>query len=309
MLRMPRRLPVLVAICLSGLVLAPAARADVIHLKDGSQLEGDITKTPEGWTVRDAAGKVTTVPADRVKSLEAKRETGPDAATQRLASLRRSAEGMDDPKKVIDRYTAFIKQYPETPAAQEAKNDLKAWEDRQAQGMTKVGDKWVTAAERQAIRQDALTDLTTARDLLVEGRTRDAAPAIEKALAKDPQNPAAHYLKGLVLAKQDQLVPARKEFEAVLSSAPDHAPTLNNLGVILFLTKQAPASLNYYDLAMQAAPGTRRILDNVAEALHGLPEEHRAAAPVKKAVKHFNEQDNMLQGRMAQQNNNSMSKT
>jgi Flp pilus assembly protein TadD len=209
---------------------------------------------------------------------------------------------MDDPKKVIDRYNAFIKQHADTPAAQEAKNDLKLWEDRQAQHMVKVGDKWVTAAEREQVRQDALTDAAAARDLLAQGRTRDAAPAIEKALVKDPQNPAAHYLKGLMLAKQDQLVPARKEFEAVLSAAPDHAPTLNNLGVILFLTKQAPASLNYYDLAMQAAPGTRRILDNVAEALHSMPEEHRAAAPVKKAVKRFNEQDNMLQGRMTQQN-------
>lgn len=289
------------ALALMLAALAPSAPADVIHLKDGSKLEGDITKTADGWTVRDASGKVTNLKADQVKSLEARREVTTDAVAARLASLRRSAESMDDPAKAVERYQAFIKQHAGTPVAEEAINDLKVWEDRIAQGITKVGDRWLSPAEREEARQEALEAAAQARELLAQGKVKEAAPVLESALAKDPQSPAAHYLKGLLYYRQDQLVPARKSFEAVLAQLPDHAPTLNNLGVVLFLTRQQPAAMNYYGQAMLTSPGNRRVLDNVAEALHALPEEYRASAPVKKAVKLFNEQDNALQARLVQQ--------
>ena len=56
-----------------------------------------------------------------------------------------------------------------------------------------------------------------------------------------------------------------------------------------------------YDKALIAASLHRTILDNMAEALHVLPEELRSGAAVKKVVRHFNDQELLLQQQMAAQ--------
>jgi hypothetical protein len=52
---------------------------------------------------------------------------------------------------------------------------------------------------------------------------------------------------------------------------------------------------------MLASPNDRFILDNLAEALNALPEEHRGNAATKKVVRHFNEQDLALAAKMKEQ--------
>ena len=51
---------------------------------------------------------------------------------------------------------------------------------------------------------------------------------------------------------------------------------------------------------MLAAPVSREILDNVAEALNALPENQRKGPVVAKVVRHFKEQDDDLQKKMAE---------
>lgn len=275
------------------------ARADVVHLKDGRKLEGNITKTAEGWSVRDASGQVTNVKSSDVVRLEARANAGPDVAMSRLASLRRSVEGQSDAQKVIDRFDAFIKQYPDTPAADEAKTDLGTWRDRLNKQMVKVADKWLTQEEAAAARGQAQSQAVQARDLMLQTRFKDAGEIIDRILAVDPQQPAGLYLRGVLLHDQQQIVPARKSFDAVQAVMPNHAPTLNNIAVLSWQTRQYAVAMNNYDMAIQALPANRYLLDNVAEALHMLPAEFRNNSTVKRLIKHFNEQDNLLQSRMA----------
>jgi uncharacterized protein YlxW (UPF0749 family) len=58
-------------------------------------------------------------------------------------------------------------------------------------------------------------------------------------------------------------------------------------------------ALNFYLQAMAAAPGTRAVLDNVAEALNALPAKERSFPLARKAARVFAEQDTDLQRRMA----------
>src|SRR5690606_9331331 len=104
---------------------------------------------------------------------------------------------------------------------------------------------------------------------------------------------------GVVYYRQDQLVPARRAFESVNASIPDHGPTLNNLAVILWRQNQHIGSLNYYDQAMIAAPADREILNNVAEALNALPANYRDNASAKRVLRRFQEQDVQLQAELA----------
>jgi hypothetical protein len=94
------------------------------------------------------------------------------------------------------------------------------------------------------------------------------------------------------------VINARKAFEASAQIHPNHGPTLNNIAVLMWGSKQYPGAINYYGQAMNAAPGMRAIVDNVAEALHDLPKSQRDNAGTKKVVLLFNAQDMTLQGKM-----------
>ena len=300
-----------------------ASRADVIYLKDGTKVEGEIVRrTDAGWVIKSADGKVTTVDISKVRSFDAKRGStrpsaagpgtaaGPGAAaggggnnagdegSRRLVSLRRSVEGQTDIPKVLARYRKFVEQHVGTPVADEAAKDIKVWEERLAKGMVKVGGKWVDKAEHEALVARGIEQAIDARRLLLQGRVKDATAAIDSALAEDPRNAAALYLRGVALFRQQQTGPARKAFDAVLQLVPEHGPSLNNVAVILWSNKQLPGAINFYGQAMNASPGTRSVLDNVAEALNGLPESQRDNAATEKIVLMFNAQDMALQARM-----------
>ena len=286
----------------AGAWAAPASLADIIHLKDGTKVEGDLKKTDDGYVVTAADGTVTTVMLAQVKRIELKTPPGADEPQRRLESLRRSLENVTDPKLAISRYKEFVAKYPNTAQALEAGDELKVWQDRKDRNLTKAGDRWVTPQELGAIQQESLAEAIAARRLMKQGRLKEAAPVLEAALKLDPKNASALYLLGVLHARQDQAAPARKAFEEVSAIVPDHGPTLNNLAVLHWRQDHHVGALNFYDQAMLATPRNATILNNVAEALHALPEEYRSHATTKKVLKHFNEQDDELAEQMARQN-------
>ena len=275
--------------------------ADVVHLKDGSRLEGEVKKSGDGWAVTAPDGKVTQIPADRVQSIELVKPKGSDAdvAAQRLADLRQSADVLRDIKVIIDRYSRFIDQNGGTPAGAEARRDLALWQERLARGMTKLGNRWVTPEDQAQAQEKALKTTEEARQLVKQGRLKEAEPILQQALVEDPRGAAALFLRGVLLYKRDQFVDARKSFEAVNEIVPDHGPTLNNLAVILGRQKQWGGSMNYYDQAMLAAPVSRVILDNVAEALNALPASERSGIAAQRVARRFADLDRQLQAQLA----------
>ncbi len=273
---------------------------DIIHLKDGTQLEGEIKKGPDGYRVHTADGDTTQVPLENVASIELKPASTPEASMQRLGSLRRAVENIPDIKTILERYANFIQQNPGTPAATQAQADVDVWQDRQARGLVKVGSKWMTVEEQADIQRRMGGVADALRQTMKQGRLKEAATVLDRALADDPQNVSLLYLRGVLFYRQEQLPVSRKAFEAVCAQASDHAPTLNNLAVILWRQNAMTAALNDYDAAMLAAPASREILDNVAEALNALPESQRKGPVVAKVVRHFKEQDDDLQKKMAE---------
>jgi tetratricopeptide (TPR) repeat protein len=293
---------VLAIILFALVVVVPSARADVVILKDGSRLEGDVKRGDHGWTVTSANGQVSEVGADSVKSIQVGASTqSADVEAERLASLRRSVENVKDLASIVDRFNRFVQTHQGTAVGQEAEKDLAMWRDRQARGLVKVADKWVTPQERLQMIGQAVTIADQARELMKQGRVTEAQSQVEQALAIDPQNATALYLQGLLLYQQNKVPQARQAFEAVNKLVPDHPPTLNNLAVILARQNSAMAALNFYDSAMQAAPVAKPIIDNVAEALHALPEKERKNAVAMRVQRRFVDQDAQLQIAMGRQ--------
>lgn len=278
-----------------------SAGADAVILKDGTRVEGEIRRTGDGYRVTQADGTVTSIAADRVASFDVRPVGGSDAAMGRLQSLRRAADNLSDIRQIIDRFHAFIEQNPGTPAAQAAAADVKLWQERQDKGLIKVGDKWMTLAERDALRGKSIDVALALHDMLKQGRLKEAGGVLDRALQIDPQNPTLQYLRGVLTYDEEQIPLAKRAFESVNAVAPDHAPTLNNLAVVLWRQNSRTAAMGYYDRAILAAPGSRDILDNIVEALNALPKEQRDALVVKKLLRHFTQQENDLQKAMALQ--------
>jgi tetratricopeptide (TPR) repeat protein len=275
---------------------AHSVLADVITLKDGTRIEGQVKRTEAGWTVMSADGKATDVAADDVKTIEVGGGKTSDAtAASNLASLRRSVEALNSPATVLERYRRFLDQNKGTASVDDAKKDMAIWQDRLDRGLVKVGSEWVTREQQSEMASQASSIAKQAVDLLSQGRTNEAEPVVQQALDADPRNPAAMYLHGLILFGQQQTVAARKAFEAVLVAQAGHGPSFNNLGVILWRQNQQMGALRFYEQAMLSMPVNKVVLDNVAEALAALPDDQRKNPLAVRVYKLFSAQDAQLQ--------------
>lgn len=295
------RTPAVVGLLVLGITFSTAdLSAQIVHLNDGTKIEGVVKRTEDGYDVTDAKGKLTHLLIDDVKRIEIGAKTPGVVETEsRLLSLRRSVENVADIKLIIDRYARFIEQNKDSPVAKEAGHDLDIWQQRQTNEMVKVGPRWVTVQERGQLKEHGKVVAGEVRDLMKQGRLKDAEPLLQQALDEDPANLSAAYLKGSLLFKQEQIPAARKWFEAVVATLADHAPSCNNLAVVLWRQNQQMAAMGFYVKAMTASPYHREILNNVAEALNALPQNQRNTVTAQAAFRLFTDQDSVLQEKLA----------
>jgi tetratricopeptide (TPR) repeat protein len=224
-------------------------------------------------------------------------------AADRFGSLRRSVENVSDLEQIVNRYQLFIKTYKGTAVEADAVRDLATWQDRLDKKMLKVGGKWITPEERAGLAEQSLEAADNVRQLLKQGRLKEADSALKTALDVNSKDPALLYLSGVLAYRQDQLsAGAKRRLRQSTHLFPNHAPTLNNLAVILFRQKQYAGALALYDQAMNASPGNKDILNNVAEALDALPETEQNGPAAKKIMRRFTEQETKLGKEMNAQN-------
>lgn len=281
---------------LSMTLLTAVAWGDAVVLNDGRRLEGELKRDGSDWVVTDAQNHIVRVSADDVKSIELGRHVeDASIAKQRLEFLKRYTDTLTDPALALARYEEFLKQYAGTPQEAGARKELELWRSRQQQGMVKVGGQWLGQEELARWDENAAATLQTCRQLIKEGRLKDAGQALQPLLAADASNPAALYLQGVAQYGLDQLPAARKSFESALVRVPDHAGTLNNLAAICWRQKQQTPAIALLDRAASNLPGNQRILDNMAEVLSALPDDAKASAAGKHLAKRYEEQEPELE--------------
>jgi Tfp pilus assembly protein PilF len=289
-----------VVFLLSATLSVRMVSADVVHLKDGTKIEGSVHHSDDGWVVR-AGAKTIHVHAQDVESIELTPTTNPSPqrAGEYLASLRRSVEGLSDLNEIIGRFQRFVDTSNDPSATADAKKDLVIWQDRAYQKMVKVGSKWVTPAQRDSLVDQAGANADLARQYMKQGRSKEAEPLLVDVISIDPTNATALYLTGLLRYQQEQLAAARKAFEGTAMIIPNHAPTLNNLGVIEWRQHQYIAALQNFDAAMLSSPVNKTVLDNLAVALQNVPVDLQKSPVTTRVIRHFNEQDQKLAERMS----------
>lgn len=283
----------------AGTTRPTSAARDVLLRADGVRLEGTVRRDGRAWVVESVDGERWTVAPEDVGRIELAPRLESSAADAALASLRRSAEALADPRRVVERYRQFIDMHRGQPVAADAELDLITWQHRLDRGLRRLGSAWVTAEQADTIRSRATDLALRAVSELRESRLTDAEQTLGEALASDPTNPTAHYLRGVVLYRQDRLAEARRAFESALESAPGHGPTLSNLAVTLYRTNAVALALSTYDQAMTVMPLERGLLGNVAEALHALTDAQRNNPAARRVQRKFDEQEKALSERLA----------
>ena len=234
----------------------------------------------------------------------APREASPAAAATsqpvdpQLASLRRATAVLSDPKAVVERYRRFIEQYRGTAVAEAAKADLAVWQRRVDEGLVKVGDEWLTPAERDALRAGVDARLDEVDALLRAGQFADARAKAEAALAVDAEHVGMLRRHGVAAYLSGDVPAARKSLELANKLAPSDAPTLNNLAVVLMRQKQYGLAVNTYERAMLAMPSHRYILDNFAEAWQVIPDDQKNSRALQRVAARYQRQDAELFERM-----------
>src|SRR3569623_1702571 len=133
--------------------LASIAAGDVVKLTNGTSLEGDVKKNNDGFVVIGSTGIMTTLRADEVQSIVISPSTRPSAVMERLASLRRAMDNVNDVSTIIDRYQRFIDQSPDDASRKAAQDDLAMWKQRQDQGLIKFGNQWIAAGDKAKIQE------------------------------------------------------------------------------------------------------------------------------------------------------------
>jgi tetratricopeptide (TPR) repeat protein len=305
-----------VAVVLGALLIAPPARADgtatplapapstapsvgtdMVSTRDGQTYEGTLHRSPGHWTMSLADGSTVNIDPTQVTSISlgshAQTKIG-DVSDSALESLRRSLDAVGDPAAAVIRCKRFIELNPGTDAARAAQQDLAQWQQRLDQHLVRVGTQWVTAEQRDALRVQAALAARQAALLMAQNQPRDAEASLKLASDDDPDSVSVLYLRGLMLYAQKELPAARKTFEAVNAQIA-HAPTLNNLAVVLYRQNQQIAALRLYEQAVHLAPLSRQLLDNVAEALEALPDEQRTMPAAMRLQQDFLVQDQQLQ--------------
>jgi tetratricopeptide (TPR) repeat protein len=82
-----------------------------------------------------------------------------------------------------------------------------------------------------------------------DGRGADAAAAIERALAVDPNHAAANTERGIMLREQGKFAEAEAAYRRALATDPEHALARYNLGVLLDMYLRRPdEALEQYEL-------------------------------------------------------------
>ena len=266
------------------LCVASVAPADVLVLTSGEEVAGDVRRTidrgRDGYLVTDADGNERFVRLDRVLRHVIGRDTvdpptsapGASEDAVRLESLRRATSGLEDIGLILSKYDDFLDNALDPAVVIAANADRRTWQRRLDEGFVKVGDDWLTPADRDARLATTLAQIDAARQA-VEQDAVDADALVQDLLAEPLTQPAGAYLSGCLALRAGELSSARQHFERVRAIVPDHAPTLVNLAAVQARLDRPERATWFMAEAVEAAPDRRAVLDRAAELLHLLTGE------------------------------------
>jgi Flp pilus assembly protein TadD len=120
----------------------------------------------------------------------------------------------------------------------------------------------ISLAGAATVTPDPLPEV---RKLITEGAYPAALERLDKHLTEHPTDPAARFLKGVVLSSQNQSGEAIQVFLALIRDNPELPEPHNNLAVLYAAQGKYDDARSELELAIQASPGYATAHENLGD--------------------------------------------
>jgi len=290
------------------LCASPAARANVLKLKDGTSIEGRVIDQGSKYWIKDAAGQSRLINKDDVVSWQ-KGSTPSAAATpsapatpsvtpasnivagRNFATVKAKADNCDTPIVAVALWQAFLDNKPAANEVEPAKAELKRWQEMVNGNAEKINGKWIYGEERKKLITHVHQLMKEGNEALIGNQTLVAIDKFEQAVRLYPNNFEANFelgyfnlVKGIDggrnLAKIDAGI---KSLETAVKLRPDSAAALSDLSIGYNFRQK-------YKLAVQTAykaakiEDSKEIVQNLVNSISQAPEGMRSNDPQMKPI-------------------------
>jgi len=198
---------------------------------------------------------VTTYPREKLRS---------------FTQLLQSASQMRFATEVLWLYKTFLKNDNlSAPDREAAMKQLPLWEERAKKNMVRLGMRWLPPEEALNQKRQARQLINEALQLIEVGQFQTAAEKCLKASQIDEDGIQSNFLLGLGYALlEHDAKEANKQFSECLKRDPQHNSVLNNLALSEIRLKKYDRALAHWQAALELAPATSEIIQNLGRLLH-----------------------------------------
>ncbi len=223
-----------------------------MKLKDGTVLEGEIKKMGGSYSIKTKDGALKMVPGADVISIDdptgkvSLNPTAPSGSTSGTSGTSSSGgtPGFEATKRAAERATSaiigvtywqkYIDDNPKAPDLDQAKAELKRWQEMSEKGAEKIKGKWVTGDELKTIKDKVKKLMRESLELMRDNQTFKAIDKVNEIIKIYPDHFEAHFQIGyihLIKGGIQEYDKAINSLETACRIKPNSPEALSNLSI------------------------------------------------------------------------------
>jgi tetratricopeptide (TPR) repeat protein len=281
--------------------------ADVVKLKDGTVLEGEVKKIGSSYQVKTKDGQHKLIRADDIESITADGETtgtgnagvrsgntgsgrsgsgsaarprtGGEAFSEAYGDLKARIDRLDEPVKAVTLWEQHLLRKDLSAGERAAaEKELAGWKKLYSDGAEKIKNRWMWGEELKKLKDEASGLVDKAMEQEDSGQVLDAIKNYKQAIILYPNSFRAHYRLGFIKFQEGYGQPggntslreADRSVRAALRLEPELPAVLSSMGAVLFAMGKYEEGVEYMWKAVKKAE-TPVTVSNVLTALNAVP--------------------------------------
>ncbi len=302
------------------------ASADVVKLKDGTVIEGEVKRMGSSYQIKTPDGQYKLIRVDDVESITVDGNSGgagvgsgttgragsggatarPTARTeggftQAYWEVKKRADNVEEPVKAVTLWERHLNRKDLNESERtSAEKELATWKKLYTEGAEKVKGQWLSGDDLKKLKDQ--TDQLVAQGVQHEAQKNvlAAVRSYNEAIRAYPNCFPAHFRLGYLELQQSygpggnsHAKKARRSLEFALRLQPDNPAVLNNYGAVMTVLDEPQTGVEYLWKATQKAE-TEVIVGNLLFVLDRMPDRFFQAS---RKMAEINLQANNLRAR------------
>ncbi len=295
----------LTAIALLLTVAAIQVSADVVKLKDGTVIEGEVTRVGSSYQIKTKDGQQRLIRASDVEAITADGAVSGTGATgssvggatsgtgssavrpgntaggfsAQFSELKKRTERIEEPARAVSLWEQHLLRKDLSKGEREAvEKELSVWRKLYADGAEKIKNRWIWGEELKKIKDEASKLVETAMEQEDGGKVLDAIRNYKQAIILYPHSFRAHYRLAFIKFHEGYGVPggnpslreAERHLRAALALEPELPAVMSSMGAGLFALGKYEEGIQYMWKAVRKAE-TPVTVGNFLGALNAVP--------------------------------------